>query len=129
VARGATTGRMVLSGCDMAMNQTCYALASKTKTPFSLYCHLRYAMDALVHAAHGSVFDTITTSTFGLSRVVLPPSTVLRCFEDRIAPFFRRLLCNVNESRSLAALRDSLLPKLVSGDVRVKEEEYRVAVE
>ena len=31
VARGATTGRMVLFGCDMTMNQTCYALASTTK--------------------------------------------------------------------------------------------------
>jgi type I restriction enzyme S subunit len=37
VARGATTGRMVLLGRDMAMNQTCYALASTTETPFAMY--------------------------------------------------------------------------------------------
>src|SRR5208283_702919 len=62
VARGATTGRMVLFGRDMAMNQTCYALASTTKTPFALYCMTRHEMGALVQTAHGSVFDTITTS-------------------------------------------------------------------
>jgi len=46
----------VLFGCDMAMNQTCYALASTTETPFALVLPLRAEIDALVHAAHGSVF-------------------------------------------------------------------------
>jgi len=68
---------MVLFGRDMAMNQTCYALVTTTKTPFALYCRLRVAIDALVHAAHGSVFDTITTSTFASSRMVLPPRPAL----------------------------------------------------
>ena len=121
VARGATTGRMVLFGCDMAMNQTCYALASTTETPFALYCRLRVEVDALVHAAHGSVFDTITTSTFTSSRVVLPPKLLLKAFEERAAPLFLRVLESTRESRALAALRDALLPKLISGEIRVKE--------
>src|SRR6202049_892419 len=70
VARGATTGRMVLLGRPMAINQTCYAVESTTDTPFGLYCRLRHEIDGLVHAAHGSVFDTITTSTFAASRCV-----------------------------------------------------------
>ena len=43
VARGATTGRMVVLGREMAMNQTCYALSSSTGTPFALHCQLRHA--------------------------------------------------------------------------------------
>ena len=78
VARGATTGRMVMFGREMAMNQTCYALASITDTPFALYCHLRHEIDNLVHSAHGSVFDTITTSTFANSKIVLPPLSLLK---------------------------------------------------
>ncbi len=124
VARGATTGRMVLFGCDMAMNQTCYALASTTETPFALFCRLREEIDALVHAAHGSVFDTITTSTFTSSRIVLPPKALLKAFEERAAPIFLRVLESTRETRALAALRDALLPKLISGELRVGAAEH-----
>jgi type I restriction enzyme S subunit len=123
VARGATTGRMVLFGCDMAMNQTCYALASTMETPFALYCRLRTEIDALVHAAHGSVFDTITTSTFTSSRIVLPPKPLLREFEERAAPLFRRILESTRETRTLSALRDALLPELISGELRIEDVE------
>ena len=123
VARGATTGRMVLFGREMAMNQTCYGIASKTEAPFALYCQLRHGIDELVHAAHGSVFETITTSTFEKSRFVLPPESVLRVFERTVSPFFRRILLTTEESRTLAALRDTLLPKLISGELRVKDAE------
>ena len=126
VARGATTGRMVLFGQSMAMNQTCYALMTTTETPFSLYCQLRHEIDALVHAAHGSVFDTITTSTFASSRIVIPSLSAVTMFEERIAPLFQRMLGNINESRTLATIRDTLLPKLISGELRVKDAE-RVA--
>jgi type I restriction enzyme S subunit len=121
VARGATTGRMVLLGSAMAMNQTCYALRSATGTPFALYCQLRKGIDKLVHAAHGSVFDTITTNTFASSRIVLPPLSVLRAFEEIVAPLFHRVLANINESRILATLRDTLLPRLLSGQLRVSD--------
>jgi type I restriction enzyme S subunit len=123
VAREATTGRLVLFGRDMAMNQTCYALAATTKTPFALYCRLREEIDALVHAAHGSVFDTITTSTFASSSVVLPARPVLSAFEEQIEPLFERVLRTQEESRTLADLRDALLPKLISSELRVKAAE------
>ena len=119
VARGATTGRMTMFGREMAMNQTCYALASTTGTPFALYCLFRHAIDALVQTAHGSVFDTITTSTFAASKVVLPPQQVFDVFEKTVSPIFARILSNIHESRTLAALRDALLPKLLSGELRV----------
>ena len=121
VARGATTGRMTMFGREMAMNQTCYALASTTGTPFALYCLFRNAIDDLVQTAHGSVFDTITTSTFASSKVVLPPQEVFEKLEKAVAPLFGRILSNTQESRTLAALRDALLPKLLSGELRVPE--------
>ena len=123
VARGATTGRMVLVGSPMAMNQTCYALMTTTETPFALYCRLREEIDGLVHGAHGSVFDTITTSTFASSRIVQPPRSSLKAFEDTVAPGLQRVLGNLFESRTLATLRDTLLPKLISGELRVRDVE------
>jgi type I restriction enzyme S subunit len=119
VARGATTGRMTMFGREIAMNQTCYALSSTTGTPFALYCLFRHVIDDLVQTAHGSVFDTITTSTFAASRLVLPPQQVYDSFEKAVSPIFARILSNIEESRTLGALRDTLLPKLLSGELRV----------
>lgn len=127
VARGATTGRMVMFGREMGMNQTCYALASTTHTPFSLYCHLQHQMDNLVHSAHGSVFDTITTSTFANSKVVLPPVPFLKAFDQRVAAMFHRIRSNTEEIQTLATVRDTLLPKLISGELRVRDSDDRSA--
>jgi type I restriction enzyme S subunit len=123
VARGATTGRMVMLGREMAMNQTCYALVSKTEAPFALYCQLRQGIENLVHAAHGSVFDTITTSTFNSARFALPPDRLFVALEELVSPLFKRVLVASEQSRTLATLRDTLLPKLISGELRVKDAE------
>jgi len=127
VARGATTGRMVLLAREMAMNQTCYALTTTTQTPFALHCKLRHEIHALVHAAHGSVFDTITTKTFSTSRVVVVPPVLLEIFEDHVASALQRVLKSVEQSLTLAALRDALLPKLISGELRVTDAEKFIA--
>lgn len=123
VARGATTGRFVMYGRSIAMNQTCYALRSREGLPFYLYCLLHEVIDHLIHAAHGSVFDTITTATFERTFVLNPATPLKKRFEEQVKPLFRRILANIEESQTLAALRDALLPKLLSGELRVKEAE------
>jgi type I restriction enzyme S subunit len=110
---------MAMLGSDMAMNQTCYALRSSASCHFALNCHVRQTMDDLVQTAHGSVFDTITTETFQASQVVLAPQNVLTRFERTAEPLFRMMLGRQQESCTLAAIRDALLPKLMSGEVRV----------
>jgi type I restriction enzyme, S subunit len=119
VARGATTGRLAMFGETMAMNQTCYGLCSKYEAPFALYCQARDFIDQMVHAAHGSVFDTITTRTFESTNVLLPPRNVLLTFNERVAPIFKLLRANLYQSRTVAAIRDALLPKLLSGELLV----------
>lgn len=51
--------------------------------------------------------------------VVLPPDPIAAAFSDLIRPSVDRILACVHESRTLAALRDALLPKLLSGEIRV----------
>ncbi|MGO8920768.1 MAG: restriction endonuclease subunit S [Stellaceae bacterium] len=123
VARGATTGRFCMFGRDMAMNQTCYALASLCRRPFWLNCAFESLVEALVHAAHGSVFDTITTKTIEGARVTVASDDVLDHFEAAVNPLFNRALANIEEFHTLAALRDTLSPKLISGELRVKDAE------
>lgn len=119
VARGATTGRLTMLGRNMAMNQTCYALRAKAGDPFFIYAWFRNEVEDLVHAAHGSVFDTITTSTLENSRALLPPESIRQTFNRTVSPLFERILCNVMESEILVSVRDTLLPKLMSGDLRI----------
>lgn len=121
VARGATTGRMVFLGAEMAMNQTCYALTSKIGTPVALYCQMRRGVDVLVNSAHGSVFDTITTSTFTLSKIVLPPRPLLEHFENVVSPLFQKIIEGTKAQDTLTTLRDALLPRLIAGQLRLPE--------
>ncbi len=62
-----------------------------------------------------------------VSRVLLPPVEVCRRFEALAAPLYAKVLQNLRESRILTAIRDALLPKLMSGEIRVKDAEKLVS--
>jgi type I restriction enzyme S subunit len=121
VARGATTGRLTMFGHSMAMNQTCYGLRSKFEAPFAIYCHAQHFVERLVQGGHGSIFDTITTSTFEATDVVLAPKEVLLAFDKDVVPLFNQIRTNLHQSHTLATIRDTLLPKLLSGELSLKE--------
>jgi type I restriction enzyme S subunit len=55
--------------------------------------------------------------------LVLPPEPIAEAFTDLIQPVIERIIAGIHESRTLAALRDALLPKLISGELRVKDAE------
>jgi type I restriction enzyme S subunit len=55
--------------------------------------------------------------------IVKPPITIAKAFTDRMRPSVEWIIAGIHESRSLAALRDALLPKLISGELRVKDAE------
>jgi len=56
--------------------------------------------------------------------VALPPEPLARAFDARVRPLVTRLVAGIHEGRTLAALRDTLLPRLISGEVRVKDVEH-----
>ena len=109
------------------MNQTCYALHSTKARPFWLCLAFAHLVNDLVHAAHGSVFDTITTKTIEGADVVIADDPVMDAFESTVAPLFHRVLSNLEESSTLAELRDCLLPKLLSGELQIRAAEKVVA--
>jgi type I restriction enzyme S subunit len=59
--------------------------------------------------------------------VATPSASVLSQFENAAEPLLARSLECRRESRTLAALRDTLLPKLISGELRIREAERFVA--
>ncbi|MBC6402669.1 MAG: restriction endonuclease subunit S, partial [Hyphomonadaceae bacterium] len=71
----------------------------------------------------GTVFGAINKKQLGALSVLEPTPEFVALFEDRIAPLDERIRNNVAESRTLAAIRDLLLPKLMSGEIRLREAE------
>jgi type I restriction enzyme S subunit len=67
----------------------------------------------------GTVFGSISKNDFHAIERPVPPSELIEAFERLANPFDGRIAANIVESESLAALRDTLLPKLISGELRV----------
>lgn len=59
-------------------------------------------------------------------QVVAPSDAVAGAFDNRVRPMMEAIRATIHESRTLAAARDALLPKLLSGEVRVKDAEQFV---
>ena len=119
-ARG-TVGSLACLGIPMAMNQTCYGIqGAQGYSDLFTYWTIRKAVDELQSRTHGTIFDTITRQTFKIVDMVLPPVNVTETFECTVNPIMERILNNLHESQTLTIQRDTLLPKLVSGEVRVR---------
>lgn len=119
-ARG-TVGKLAMAGVPMAFNQSCYGLLPGDGKSFGyLHLLLQSVVADLQQRVHGSVFDTITRATFDGLLVTSPRGEVVSAFESVVDPLLAQLLASVDESAKLAAMRDYLLPKLLSGDVQVE---------
>jgi len=122
-ARG-TVGNIALVGIPMAMNQSCYGLHDlRGNKGYFLYFFTKSIVETLKQRTHGSVFNTITRDTLKSMRVVSPPSELISKFEGTVGTMLERNLSNLHESHILATCRDILLPKLISGTLRVEDAE------
>jgi len=118
-ARG-TVGKIALVGVPMAMNQSCYGLrGNKDEHGYFTYFSTKHIVSMLKQSAHGSVFDTITRGTLASIKVVVPPDNVIAEYEKIVHPIMVRIRLSRLESDSLISLRDTLLPKLISGEIRL----------
>ncbi len=117
-ARG-TVGKIALVGVPMGMNQSCYGLRGKVGTGLFNYFATQQLVSTLQQRTHGSVFDTITRATLEGVDTVTPPTKIVAGFEELIGPCMQTIRTNILQSRTLGILRDSLLPKLLSGELHV----------
>ncbi len=69
----------------------------------------------------GTTRRSLNAKVLSAFPAVLPSYAVLDLFQSQAESFRRRIIANTEESSSLAALRDTLLPKLISGELRVRD--------
>ncbi|MBZ2187339.1 MAG: restriction endonuclease subunit S [Bryobacter sp.] len=118
-ARG-TVGKVALPACEMAMNQSCYALKGKQGVnQLALFLMTKHLAEQLKKKATGAVFDTITVDTFQKLRVVRSVDELLARLESEVRPIFALLLNLLRRNANLRTTRDLLLPKLISGEIPV----------
>ncbi|MDD4729320.1 MAG: restriction endonuclease subunit S [Dysgonamonadaceae bacterium] len=119
-ARG-TVGKYCMLSEPMTFSQSNYGILPKFKNCFFFtYLLVAHSVDELQSAAYGSVFDTITTNTFKGLTITLPEEEYIIRFNESMEPYFSKILTNQTQIRTLSALRNTLLPKLMSGVVTIE---------
>ena len=122
-ARG-TVGKLALTAVPMSMNQSCYGVHGITGYgDYFTYYSLREVTTQLQQRTHGTVFDTITTETFKTLDCIFPTPQITVAFDKLVEPLLGQIRANLHQSRTLATLRDTLLPKLLSGELSVCDAE------
>ena len=71
----------------------------------------------------GTKMPRTSWSDMARYEVVVPPVSVASGFMDQVRPLVERIVTGIHESRTLAQLRDTLLPKLISGELRIQDAE------
>lgn len=118
-ARG-TVGNLVLAGEPMAMNQSCYALVPKIdKKPYFVFAGLRCAVDVIKGVSNSGVFDNVVMDTFKIIPLINPGDALRDRYNEVAEPIFEQSLMLRRANIHLRATRDALLPRLISGKLRV----------
>jgi type I restriction enzyme S subunit len=118
----APIGYLVITEIPTAINQGFIAMSANRGVSNLFLLHWATASsEEIVSRANGSTFLEIGKANFRPIPVVAPSVAVMEGFDAQSRPLYKRIVECQRESRSLTALRDTLLPKLISGTLRVSE--------
>jgi type I restriction enzyme S subunit len=124
----APIGYLAIAEVPVAVNQGFIAMKPRPDTS-NLFL-LRWASiahDEIVSHANGSTFLEISKSSFRPIRTVAPSAPIMKAFDRMSRPLYLKVVEHERETRTLVALRDTLLPKLLSGELRIRDTERFVA--
>lgn len=117
-ARG-TVGKVAIAGRPMAMNQSCFALVGRAIPQSVVYQAIKKAVAALKLKANGATFAAINTRDLGSEALILPTLEDMKRYDSFAKPIWAYILANTYECSRLGEARDTLLPKLMSGEIDV----------
>ena len=72
-------------------------------------------------AGTGTTQQQLTVPSFKKAEIIVPEYSIMEKFTVTITPLYEHILANKNQNQHLAALRDTLLPKLMNGEINVSE--------
>ncbi len=116
----APIGYIAIASGEVTTNQGFKSVIPKPEigTAF-VYYFLKYSLPTIKGMASGSTFKEVSGSTMKNVPAVIPDTKTLACFNEFCAPIFAQQRILEEQKQTLSALRDSLLPKLMSGEIDV----------
>ncbi|MCL0041871.1 restriction endonuclease subunit S [Peptococcaceae bacterium] len=118
----ATVGLVSMTARESQTNQQINSIIPKKSFyRYYLYLLMKNLKDLLIAmASSGTTILNLNTGCFSKIEIALPDENILRNFHNIVEPLFDKIFENQAQIRTLEQLRDTLLPKLMSGEVRVK---------
>ena len=123
----APIGYLAVAEVPTAINQGFIAMVcgGRLSNVYVLFwCHEN--LEYIKSISGGSTFSEISRKVFREVPVIVPSREVLRVYENIVRALYDRMVVNTKQSALLARLRDLLLPKLISGELRLREAERAV---
>ena len=117
----APVGYTAIAQIPLAINQGYIAIppGGRLSSLFLLYW-TRRNLETIKGRACGTTFQEISKKNFRPIKITVPTAEILAQFDMTAGCLFERIVANEQESRSLIVIRDAFLPKLISGEIRVK---------
>jgi type I restriction enzyme S subunit len=117
-----TVGRLGILSQDASFNQAALGFIAKPEIGYEyLFLLLKYLRDDLNNLANGAAQQNLNVRIVKNYKTILPVKVLLNSFQSTISPIFRAIKNNQIEAQELINLRDTLLPKLISGELEVSE--------
>lgn len=117
----APIGYISIAQNDICTNQGFKSLVPKKAGTCFLYCFLKYVTPVIENKSTGSTFKEASGSLMKSLQVIMPEQKVFEDFEPIVSPLFARIESLEKENSRLSLLRDTLLPRLMSGEIEVPE--------
>jgi type I restriction enzyme, S subunit len=120
----APVGYLAITDIPVAINQGFIGMICEGALPnYYVLLWAQANMPLIESRANGTTFLEISKASFRPMRIIVPSSLLLTKFTSLIEPLYQLIRDNTTQSQTLAGLRDTLLPKLLSGEVRVQDVE------
>ncbi len=113
----------IWDGQDCILNQHLFKVTSKDypKWFYYLWCKHHLAEFISIAASHATTMGHIKRGDLDEALVLIPNEEDLSAMTQKVDPIIEKVITNQTQIRTLKALRDTLLPKLMSGEVRVEK--------
>jgi type I restriction enzyme S subunit len=121
---GATVGEIATLSIEATCNQAICAILPSIDYPYSFILQfLKLNKEELINRASGSAQQNISQLVIQNFELAIPPSVLVQEFHKVVGDLFLKIENNLKENKSLSETRDSLLPKLMSGEIEINATE------
>lgn len=119
----APIGYLAIAAVPVSINQGFIAIKKESKlSPYFMYSWCKEYMDTIIGHANGTTFLEISKANFKTIKTIVPPPGLIEKYDEYEESYFEFITRNTKELMNLVLLRDSLLPRLISGDLELSDD-------